>query len=38
MEYQELLNKYKMLEEENKLLKDELVKTKEHLKKYTAPI
>jgi hypothetical protein len=37
MEYQELLNKYKILEEENKLLKDELVKTKEHLKKYTAP-
>jgi len=37
MDYEELLNKYKLLEEENKQLKDEVVKTKEHLKKYTAP-
>jgi len=26
------------LEEENKILKEELEKTKEHLKKYTAPL
>ena len=30
-------DKIKFLEEENKNLKDELQKTKEHLKKYTAP-
>ena len=33
-----LLNKNKFLEEENLQLKIELEKTKEHLKKYTAPI
>ena len=34
---EELLNKIKILEEENNKLKIELEKTKEHLKKYTAP-
>jgi hypothetical protein len=34
---QELLQKIKLLEEENEKLKSELEKTKEHLKKYTAP-
>ena len=29
--------KYKLLEEENKRLQDELTAVKEHLKKYTAP-
>lgn len=29
--------KYKLLEEENKRLRDELTAVKEHLKKYTAP-
>ena len=29
--------KYKLLEEENKRLRDELIAVKEHLKKYTAP-
>jgi hypothetical protein len=29
--------KYKLLEEENKKLRDELIAVKEHLKKYTAP-
>ena len=33
----ELLNKIKMLEEENENLKIELQDTKEHLKKYTSP-
>jgi len=33
----ELLVKYKLLEEENAILKKELLETKEHLKKYTAP-
>jgi hypothetical protein len=33
----ELLQKIVMLEEKNKKLIDELVETKEHLKKYTAP-
>ena len=28
--------KYKLLEEENKKLRDELIAVKEHLKKYTA--
>jgi hypothetical protein len=37
MDYEELIIKYKLLEEENKKLYDELIKTKEHLKKYTAP-
>lgn len=34
---EELLNKIKMLEEENIKLKLELEDTREHLKKYTAP-
>lgn len=34
---QELLNKIKFLEKENDKLKNELVETKEHLKKYTSP-
>ena len=34
---EELLNKIKILEEENLKLKTELTETKEHLKKYTAP-
>ena len=29
--------KYKLLEEENKKLREELIAVKEHLKKYTAP-
>lgn len=33
----EILNKIKILEEENHNLKTELTATKEHLKKYTAP-
>lgn len=33
----DLLNKIKFLEEENLKLKEELVETKEHLKKYTSP-
>ena len=38
MNNEELLNKLQITEEENKKLHDELIKTKEHLKKYTAPI
>ena len=34
---QDLLQKIKLLEEENEKLKSVLEKTKEHLKKYTAP-
>jgi hypothetical protein len=34
---EELLNKIKILEEENNKLKIELTETNEHLKKYTAP-
>ena len=34
---EELLNKIKILEEENLKLKTELTETKEHLKKYTDP-
>jgi predicted nucleotidyltransferase len=34
----ELLNKNKLLEEELQKIKNELIDTKEHLKKYTAPI
>ena len=34
---EELLNKLKILEEENNKLKIELAETSEHLKKYTAP-
>jgi len=34
---EELINKIKILEEENDKLKIELAETKEHLKKYTAP-
>lgn len=38
MNNEELLNRLKITEEENKKLQDELIKTKEHLKKYTAPV
>jgi hypothetical protein len=38
MNVDELINKNKLLEEENIILKGELYQTKEHLKKYTAPI
>ena len=38
MNVRELIHKLKITEEENKKLQDELIKTKEHLKKYTAPI
>jgi hypothetical protein len=34
---EELLIKYQLLEAENAILKKELIETKEHLKKYTAP-
>ena len=34
---EELLNKNKLLEDELVEVKNELIKTKEHLKKYTAP-
>jgi Asp-tRNA(Asn)/Glu-tRNA(Gln) amidotransferase C subunit len=34
---QELLNKIKLLEEENERLKKQLEEIKEHLKKYTSP-
>jgi hypothetical protein len=37
MNVDELINKLKITEEENKKLQDELIQTKEHLKKYTAP-
>jgi len=37
MNVDEIINNYKILEDENKKLQDELIKTKEHLKKYTAP-
>ena len=37
MDNEELLNKNKLLEDELFKIKNELVKTKEHLKKYTAP-
>ena len=38
MDNEELLNKNKLLEEELQKIKNELIDTKEHLKKYTAPI
>ena len=38
MDNEELLNKNKSLEEELVEVKNELIKTKEHLKKYTAPL
>ena len=38
MDNEELLNKNKLLEEELQKIKNELIYTKEHLKKYTAPI
>ena len=38
MDNEELLNKNKLLEEELQKIKNELNDTKEHLKKYTAPI
>ena len=34
---EDLLNKIQILQEENSRLKEELIETKEHLKKYTAP-
>jgi geranylgeranyl pyrophosphate synthase len=34
---QELLNKIKLLEEENEKLKNEIEEIKDHLKKYTSP-
>ncbi len=37
MNVDELMHKLKITEEENKKLQDELIQTKEHLKKYTAP-
>ena len=37
MNIDELIHKLKITEEENKKLQDELIQTKEHLKKYTAP-
>ena len=37
MNNEELLNKLKNTEEENKILQYELIQTKQHLKKYTAP-
>jgi RNA polymerase-binding transcription factor DksA len=37
MNNEDLIIKNKILEEENKKLQDELMQTKEHLKKYTAP-
>ena len=38
MDNEELLNKNKLLEAELQKIKNELIYTKEHLKKYTAPI
>ena len=38
MNVDELIKKLKITEEENIILKGELHQTKEHLKKYTAPI
>jgi len=38
MNVDEIITKNKLLEEENKKLQDELIQTKEHLKKYTSPI
>ena len=37
MNVDEIINKNKLLEDENKKLQYELIQTKEHLKKYTAP-
>jgi hypothetical protein len=38
MNIDELINKLKITEEKNVKLEDELQATKEHLKKYTAPV
>jgi hypothetical protein len=38
MNVDEIITKYKLLEEAHKKLQEELIRTKEHLKKYTAPI
>ena len=38
MDYDTLLEKNRILEETIKKLNDELTETKEHLKKYTAPL
>ena len=37
MNIEELLTRNKLLEDQIQKLQDELIKTKEHLKKYTAP-
>ena len=37
MNVDEIITKNKLLEEELQKTKDELIQTKEHLKKYTAP-
>jgi len=37
MNIDEIIIKYKLLEEAHKKLQEELIQTKEHLKKYTAP-
>jgi len=37
MDYNELLSKNQLLEEQIQKLTNELIETKEHLKKYTAP-
>lgn len=38
MDYDDMLKKNRILEETIKKLTDELTETKEHLKKYTAPL
>jgi hypothetical protein len=38
MNVDEIITKYKLLEEAHTKLQEELIRTKEHLKKYTAPI
>ena len=38
MNVDEIINKNKLLEEELQKTKEELIKTKEHLKKYTSPV
>ena len=38
MNVDELINKLKIIEEKNAKLEEELQATKEHLKKYTAPV
>ena len=38
MNVDEIINKNKLLEEELDKIKEELIKTQEHLKKYTSPV